>query len=250
MIDTEAIESALGRHERVGFQFSGGRDSVAALYVMRPYWERMTVYHMDTGDQFPETWEIVNRVAEDIQITVIRGDVRTYRETVGWPADVVPVDNTPFGRHVSGRELSVVSRYECCWQNLMRPMHERMMADGITLIVRGQRDGDYRQPFTRSGHTDGQIELLYPIESWTAADVDAYVAEHGLPNGPWYAEGASNAPTCMGCTAWLDDGRMPWLRKAHPEVFHAQRKQLRIINDEVRRQLAQAEPWEPEDGEK
>ena len=50
----EAAAHAVARHEKIGFQFSGGRDSVAALHVMRPHWDRMAIYITDTGD----TWRL------------------------------------------------------------------------------------------------------------------------------------------------------------------------------------------------
>ncbi|WP_196933715.1 methyltransferase domain-containing protein, partial [Pseudacidovorax intermedius] len=87
------------RHRgRVGFQFSGGRDSTAALYLLRDRWADMTIYHLDTGDQFPETREVARRVRADVEAAggrfeVIETDVRARREAVGFPSDLVPVDN-------------------------------------------------------------------------------------------------------------------------------------------------------------
>lgn len=233
----DAIEAAIRRHQRIALQFSGGRDSVATLYVMRPWWDRLKVYHMDPGDAFPETAAIVAQVANEVPIIVVRGDVKRYHAEVAWPADVVPVDNTPLGRRVSGRAQALTSRYQCCWDNLMLPMHQRMLDDGITLIVRGQRDEDYAQAPMRSGGRAEGIEVLYPIESWSTADVDAYCRDHGLPMAPWYAEGASHGSDCMHCSAWLDDGRIPYLKKHHPQTFHAVRERLAVIRAEVERQM-------------
>lgn len=235
----DPIESAIWRHEgSIGLQFSGGRDSVATLYKLRPYWDRLTVYHLDTGDQYPEAKAVVAQVAKEVPITVIRSDVKRFRDEVAWPADVVPVDNTLFGRRVSGRKLSLISRYDCCAENLMRPMHERMLADGITLIIRGQRDEDYFNPPKRSGDIEGGVEVLYPVESWSTADVDAYIAENQLPNAAYYAMGAAHGPECMGCTAWMDDNRIEFLERVYPENLKSLREKLQLINAEVQRQLA------------
>jgi SAM-dependent methyltransferase len=139
-------DAAWARHVgRIAFQFSGGRDSTAALYVLRERWPQMAVYHLDTGDQFPETRAVVAQVEADllragVVLQRIVSDVKQVRETHGYPVDLVPVDNTDFGRLVSGESLKLTGRYECCARSLMAPMHARMIEDGITLIVRAQRD--------------------------------------------------------------------------------------------------------------
>lgn len=234
----DPIESAFWRHDRIGFQFSGGRDSVAALYLLRPYWDRMTVYHLDTGDQYPELKAVVEQVRKDVPITVIHSNSPAYRESVAWPSDVVPVDNSLTGRLISGQEQALVSRYECCFANLMAPMHGRMLADGVKLIIRGSRDEDYAVPPTRSGDFKDGIEVLYPVQSWSTADVDDYVAEHGLPNAAYYAHGAAHGPECMGCTAWMDDNRVNFLERFYPERLKELMEKQAVIRSLVERQLA------------
>ena len=239
----EPIADAFARHQRIGFQFSGGRDSTAALYQLRPYWRRMTVFHLDTGDQFPETRAVVAEVAqalaaENVPFVVIRSDVSQYRTQHGLASDLVPVDNTPPGRLVSGRSLKLVSRYECCYQNLMRPMHQAIVDSGITLLVRGQRDDEYATPPLRSGDAQDGIEVLYPIQSWTGEQVSAYLLDNGLPIAPFYERGARRAPECMGCTAWWDEGRAQYLRDYHPEAHQRYAANMKIIRIEIDRQYA------------
>jgi 3'-phosphoadenosine 5'-phosphosulfate sulfotransferase (PAPS reductase)/FAD synthetase len=237
----DPVESAFARHGRIGFQFSGGRDSTAALYLLRPYWHRMTVYHLDTGDQFPETREVVERVGNDVTIQRITTDVHQIRRDHGLPSDLVPVDNTPVGQLVSGKTTRIQGRYECCWRALMSPMHERMRADGITLIVRGQRDDEYATPPKRSGDSAEGFEVLYPIQSWTGDEVSAYLRDNDLPLAPFYERGARRAPECMGCTAWWDEGRAAYMRDHHPEKFAAYETNMRIVRIEIDRQLGMLE---------
>lgn len=236
----DPVASALSRHQRVAFQFSGGRDSTAALYLLRPYWDRLTVYHLDTGDQFPETRAVVEQVERDFgrPFERIAGDVAAVRRDVGLASDLVPVDNTPTGQLVSGRPLKIISRYECCWRSLMAPMHARIVQDGITLLVRGQRDDEYATPPLRSGQSQDGIEVLYPIEGWSGEQVSAYLQDNHLPLAVFYERGARRAPECMGCTAWWDEGRAEYLREYHPVKFEAYRAQMRVIRIEIDRQYA------------
>ena len=237
-INTSAIANAFSKHHRVGFQFSGGRDSTAALYLLKPLWGRMTVYHVDSGDQFPEIRAVVARVAEDVHIEFIHGAVGQVQQQHGMPSDLVPVDATEIGRMVSGRPTKIQSRYDCCARTLMLPMHQRMRDDGITLLVRGQRDDEFAEPPLRSGAVADGFELLYPIQHWTGAEVSSYLESNGLPVAPFYAQGMNRAPGCMGCTAWWDEGRARYLRQNHPEAHAVYMHRMADITKEISQQSA------------
>lgn len=230
------IADAFARHHRIGFQFSGGRDSTAALYYLRPLWDRMTVYTLDTGEMYPETRAVIDAVEEDIHVNRIHSDVEAVRREHGLASDLVPVDNIEVGRWVSGRSLKIISRYDCCARAIMLPMHQRMLDDGVTLIVRGQRDSDMAAPPTRSGDARDGVEVLYPIQNWTDAQVMTYIKANGLPLSSFYEKG-KHGSDCMGCTAWWDDGRLPVLRK-HPEAHALYVQNMRLIRGEIDRQYA------------
>jgi 3'-phosphoadenosine 5'-phosphosulfate sulfotransferase (PAPS reductase)/FAD synthetase len=237
-LDLAHLQSAFERHQRIAFQFSGGRDSTAALYLLRPLWSRLTVYHLDTGDQFPETRAVVDAVAREVDIVLVQGDVAGVRREFGLPSDIVPVDNTDIGRMVSGRAVKLQSRYDCCIRSLMAPMHRRMREDGITLLVRGQRDDEYAAPPHRSGQSADGFEVLYPIQHWTGEQVSAYLKDNGLPLAQFYERGARRAPECMGCTAWWDEGRAAYMREHHPAAFDSYRANMKTIRIEIDRQYA------------
>lgn len=246
---TDPVAQAFNRHERVGLQFSGGRDSTATLYLLREYWPLLTVYHVDAGDQFPETRAIVQKVRAEVlaaggRFEVIVADVHESRRVHGWPSDLLPADNTPLGRRVSGEQMQLVGRYECCARNIMLPMHQRVLADGCTLLIRGQRDSDYAAPPARSGDFAEGLEFLYPVQSWTGDQVEQYLRENGLPIADYYPEGIKRASDCMTCTAWWDDGRAQYLRRFYPEqhkifidravlVRNAIAKQMQWLNHEL-----------------
>jgi 3'-phosphoadenosine 5'-phosphosulfate sulfotransferase (PAPS reductase)/FAD synthetase len=241
---TDEVESAFRRHRNIAFQYSGGRDSTAALFKLRDRWDRMTVYHLDTGDQFPELREVVDAVDKLLPRPMVRiaTDVKASRVEHGFPSDLVPVDNTPVGRLVSGRHIKIVSRYDCCAHNLMVPMHRRMLADGMTLIVRGQRDAEYAQAPMRSGQVSPEgLEVLYPIQDWSSELVDQFLRDEGAPVAPFYARGMKRAPECMGCTAWWDEGRLAYMREHHPEAFDRVSFRVNAVHAEIRHQLAQLE---------
>ena len=199
----------LSRHKKIGFQFSGGRDSLAALYLLKPYWKMMTVYHLDTGDQFPETIELVNRVSGYLPNFVrVSGMLKDTLENKGWPTDLMPKTSTPLGVLVSGETLKLIDRYSCCWFSLMKPLHERMLNDGVTLIIRGQKNSDYHKPPLHSGFALEGVELFYPIE-------------------------------CMHCTAWWDDKRGAYLKEYHPKNWVIYQERLKMIDNVIKPLLSE-----------
>jgi len=148
----------------------------------------------------------------------------------------MPTDHTPAGRLVSGLP-SLIDRYECCYRSLMAPMHQRMLEDGITLIIRGQRDSDYVTPPMRSGDSDGQIEVFYPIQDWTDQDVMEYLAWLGIEPTPFYDHGLSTTPECMTCSAWWDDGRAAYLKQHHPEKHAEYVAKLQTVRAAIMNQM-------------
>lgn len=221
---------------KIAFQFSGGRDSTAALYLLRDRWPEITcVYHVDTGDQFPETRAVVDRVRADLEeagvrFVVITTDVQAQRERDGYPTDLIPVNNTALGRMVSGQELLLTGRFDCCANALMLPLHNRMHDDDMRLLIRGQRDDEYSggAPTRDRDEIDG-FQVHYPVQGWTAHQVQEYLEEHGLPLAPFYQAGMKRAPECMGCTAWWDEGRLEYMREHHP----AARKVVLLKLDQI-----------------
>lgn len=234
MTGLEAAVEAFSRHTRIAFQFSGGRDSTAALHVLRPLWDKMAIYTLNTGDAWPETLGVTAAMEQLVgrPFTVIRSNAPEYWRVMGNPSDVVPTGRTPMGLLVKDGE-PISDRFACCTANIMRPMHECMAADGITLIVRGTRAADYEVPPVLSGERDDQFEYLYPIESWSDAQVAEYIEQHQLPVSPIYAAGAPHGSDCLHCTAWWGDGRLPYLREHYPVVFTRLKRHIARVHDAI-----------------
>lgn len=224
---------ALRRHEKVALQLSGGRDSIACLYLMKPWLSRMTVYWVNTGDAFPETVALMANLREWIPHFVeIDGGQPGHVARHGIPSDIVPVSATPIGRAVGGDSPAIQDRYTCCMNVMMAPMQRRMEADGITLVIRGQRNSDALKSPARSGDTECGAELLFPVEQWTSAQVMAYLKTEYAPI-PRFYEMLESAPDCMTCSAYWEAGAAAYLKRYHhPQYLEVQRR-LDMINKAV-----------------
>lgn len=235
----DLIEQAINRHQRIALQLSGGRDSMACLYLLRPHWEKITVYWCNTGAPYPETVEWMAQVREMVpKFVEIDGRNEDVLAQFGMPSDIVPSSHTPIGLLATRRPgLVLQDRYSCCARTMMLPMHERMLADGVTLIIRGQRADDVVKADTRSGEIHDGIELLYPIEQWSADDVMAFLRKVDAPV-PRFYEMLESAPDCMTCSAWWEHGATKYLKRYHHPAYLEVQRRLDIINEAVGESIA------------
>lgn len=226
------MQEILNAHQKIALQLSGGRDSIACLYLMRPHLDRITVYWLNTGDAFPETLDVMDQLRELCPHFVeIDSDSRAVQQAFGIPSDIVPVSHTPMGLIATDKPgFLIQDRYSCCFRSVMQPMHERMIEDGITLIIRGQRNSDYVKSPVKSGVTDMGIQYLFPIEDWSDEQVMDYLEEQGAPIGRFYSE-LTTTPDCMSCTAWWEEGRAAYLAKYHPEASEQYQARLDLIRE-------------------
>jgi 3'-phosphoadenosine 5'-phosphosulfate sulfotransferase (PAPS reductase)/FAD synthetase len=226
--------TTFARHKQAALQFSGGKDSLAVLYLMRPWWDRLTVYHVDSGDAFPETRELVAKVAELVpRFRLVQGRQPEVLQTYGWPADLVPVSCTPFGRMLGSGAPALISRYDCCYNSLMLPLWEQMQADKITLIIRGQKNADALKPPLRSGDVLEGVEYLYPIEDWDEERLRAFLEASDVELPRYYQEGMTSAPDCRHCTAWLEHRMPTYVERHHPDLAPELFRRLRIVRNAI-----------------
>jgi phosphoadenosine phosphosulfate reductase len=230
--------SPMTPHRNIGLQFSGGKDSLAVAYLLRPHWDRLTFYHVDTGDLLPEMREIVRHIENQVPYFVrIATDARKWTDEVALPSDLVPMTCTEAGLLFGLSKRRLIDRFTCCHINLMMPLHERMKADGVTLAIRGTKRADFPKLPAENGPTPLGYSLWLPLLDWSHDDVFAYLREAGAPICRIY-EHRVNSPECATCPAWWNEGRAAYLKKHHPDLAAAYSARLQAVAGEVMPVLA------------
>jgi len=225
----------LDRHENIVLQFSGGKDSIACLMLLREHLDRITVLWMNPGDTLPETYEQMERVrALCPNFIEVKGDVAGQVARAGYPVDLLPVRNeVPVQFLTQIKRLPLQGFLSCCVANLMQPMHDATLACGATLIIRGQKDSDSHRSPVRSGDIVAGIEYWFPIQDWSDNQVLDFISDSGLQ--PKNNDRSHTSLDCWSCTAYL--GQHKWkqayLDQYHPEKGAELRRRLSLIREEI-----------------
>lgn len=189
-------------------QFSGGKDSLACLYLLRERWADpdFCVVWVNTGASYPEVETFV-RSFTGVRMVEVPSNQPEFIEKHGFPSDVVPIAYTEVGHSIGLKSPFLVSDYlSCCAANLWRPMSEAMTRLGVTTVYRGQRNDETRRSPIVDGHVENGITYRFPIHDWTEERVFEYLREVGAPI-PAYYKTEKSSRDCWSCTAYLDENR-------------------------------------------
>ncbi len=194
--------------------FSGGKDSLAAYALAAEAAGRPTLLNVDTGLEFPETVEYVERFA-------VRNGLELLKAEGG----------DGFWENVDAFGPPAKDFRWCCKVCKLGPVTD-LVAErfpGGVVTVEGNRR---LESFARSGtgfvsrnpFVPGQINLN-PIRDWSAAEVWAYVLTHGLEYNPLYERDFERIG-CYLCPACLQS---EWenTRRIHPELHSGWDEHLR-----------------------
>jgi 3'-phosphoadenosine 5'-phosphosulfate sulfotransferase (PAPS reductase)/FAD synthetase len=234
------LEEVFARHEKVALSYSGGKDSTACLYLLEPYWDRVVVYWLNTGDTLPETQDLMDQVrAKVANFVEVRTDVLGWRKVHGMPSDLVPTNNGTLGRMLGFGETKIVDRFRCCQENIMEPLYARLLADGVSCLIRGQKNCDMPDVPHRSGEISPEgVELFYPLDEWSHDDVMRYLQERGALVHPCYANGNTVGVDCAHCTGWWHESHFDFLKARHPVIWAEVRDDLTKLKGAIEAHLA------------
>lgn len=224
------LEEFYSRHDKVGVLFSGGKESLALLYLLKPYWHKTVFVWVDTESNLPEIVALMDKVKAMVpHFMRVASCQRHFVKCHGHPSDVVPLSLSEVGQFYTGaRKISVCSRYECCKHNIWDAVEAAVSVSNITGWVKGQRNEDKEvAPFERYFKAGGKdCEMVYPLREWTYAQVLQFLERNGVEIDERLRLPHSTSLDCWGCTAYWDGhaDRDAYMRKHHNEKWKEVRK--------------------------
>ncbi|MFD7011186.1 phosphoadenosine phosphosulfate reductase family protein [Rhodococcus jostii] len=218
------IEAHLAAHD--GYvAFSGGKDSLVVLDLVRRVEPDAPVVFFDSGLDYPETYDYLTELADRWQLDL-------HRVSADPPLLQVLVDSGLWD-HTAPTDHAA-ARVDLHQVLITEPAHRAhaLLGPGELWGVRADESAARRLLYTRGGRRDGIIArgdgtIAYgPIWNWTTADVWAHIARHRLPVNPVYDKLTQLGPpdsqhrlSHLLDGSHLDRGRLTWLRRGWPTLF-------------------------------
>ena len=182
-------------------QFSGGRDSMALVGLVREVTDRFICFYMVSGIEFEESIEFVGDVTRKFGWTIMFSQPELYKGGF-------------FERLVRFRYWPTIKKLWCQRDLKVRPQHIALVSalgDGQYYKLNGVRKYEstrrkYLYPrggfIRRDDNSGGHDFEVFPILHWTDSDVETYLKMVSLPTSGLYKKyGVSG---CYWC---------PWYQK-------------------------------------
>ncbi len=220
----------------IALHFSGGKDSLACLYLNRNRLGDILVMWLDTGKNFPCVLETIKRArAMCPNWETVHSDQDAVLREFGMPSDVVPVDSTAGAQQfVQRRGLKVQNYLDCCSRSQWMPLWRASMARGVTEIIRGQRaDELHKAPVTDGQIVDG-VKISLPVEKWSGAEVLRYLKQQ-MGELPEHLLLDHSSMDCSDCTAYWPAlrNRREFVRLNYPEMHAQQEARMQTLRAEI-----------------
>lgn len=218
------MQDFFNRHEKVALMFSGGKDSLACLHLVKDYLDKTVVVWVNTGANFPEIEQMMREIKAIVtHFHEIKTDQPASIKAKGYPVDVVPVNYTVLGQSVTSiKDFKVRSYFECCSENFWIPCDAELRKLGITGVIRGQRNDEGHRAPIKSGHVENGIEYFLPIEDWKDSDVMDYLRSKNVIIDERLSM-AHSSLDCWNCTAYMAESaeRFKYIKKHHPSKYES-----------------------------
>jgi 3'-phosphoadenosine 5'-phosphosulfate sulfotransferase (PAPS reductase)/FAD synthetase len=149
--------------------FSGGKDSLACLYLNKDKWDDIYVVWVNTQAVYKEQYDYMMKWKEKLPHFVeVKSNQPLSIYENGWPVDIVPVTNMVFGKVISGNTGPLFQSWiSCCSQNIWTPLNTAVRELGVTKVIKGQKIADGLKSPSRNGMVVDGLEYVQPLDNWT-----------------------------------------------------------------------------------
>ena len=189
----EAAVESFG--DRLALVSSFGAESAVLLHLASRVSKDIPVLFLDTGMQFGQTLDYRRTLAAHLGLRDVR-DLRPHYQ------DLAIIDPEA--------KLWQTDTDACCNLRKTVPLDLALQDFDAWITGRKRFHGGSRLSLPVVEQTDRQIKFN-PLANWSKADLDAYVAEHDLPQHPLVAQGFPSIG-CWPCTQPADSNDVEDIR--------------------------------------
>jgi len=215
------VKEALAQHTNPVITFSGGKDSLIVLEIVRSIRPETTALFANTGNEYAETVPYVRSFSNVIEL---------HPEKTFWQC--VKEYGLPENKSKSKRHGNA-----CCFWLKEKPLRAWQKENNVDLVFTGLTVAESRQrmmTLKRMGHYYfNKLDKAYrchPIHNWTSQDVWDYIRFKGLRYNPIYDLGIPRCG-CRFCTAYLSWKHITSLYNEKDTHVIARKQGYRLLSD-------------------
>lgn len=236
--------------------FSGGKDSLVTLHLVRQIYPDIPAVFANTGIEFPEQVKFVRSFQNVTEVYPIKHFPKILKEHgIVYPSKEVAMYirdakngaryaiNGLQGLDTKGNENRYKARFKrwaylmdsgvkispvCCELMKERPLRDYEKRNGKSPIIGTRAEESFRRAvgWMKSGCNSfvGKKAKSTPLSLWLESDVWRYIDENGIKLSPMYTEGGMSRTGCMFCPvpiAHNDMKNIEYARTHHPKMYDA-----------------------------
>lgn len=236
--------------------FSGGKDSLVTLHLVRQIYPDIPAVFANTGIEFPEQVKFVRSFQNVTEVYPIKHFPKILKEHgIVYPSKEVAMYirdakngaryaiNGLHGLDTKGNENRYKARFKrwaylmdsdvkispvCCELMKERPLRDYEKRNGKSPIIGTRAEESFRRAvgWMKSGCNSfvAKKAKSTPLSLWLESDVWRYIDENGIKLSPMYTEGGMSRTGCMFCPvpiAHNDMKNIEYARTHHPKMYDA-----------------------------